>query len=74
MGNEKSMMKLDPITKYVSRKDFDVYALIGKENIDAKSCYYYLVPWDNRFDWEEKGIKPEKITNKELSIEYILTA
>jgi hypothetical protein len=27
---------------------------------------YYFVPWENRFDWEEKGIKPIKLTRNDF--------
>ncbi len=27
----------------------------------GKKEIYHFVPWENRFDWEEKSIKPKKV-------------
>ncbi len=32
---------------------------------------YHFVPWENRFDWEEKGIKPEEVREYGNNIEKI---
>ncbi len=58
---EKFTVKVIPPKKCVSRKDGKFYALIKNGyNLDTtKTDYYYLTPWENRFDWEKKGINPK---------------
>ncbi len=72
MVNEENIMRIKRPIQYMRHKDKKLYALIRKEYINAKSCYCYLVPWENRLNWERKNIKPEKITSIKLSKEYVL--
>ena len=64
MCDEERMMKfLNHPKKYMRRKDNKLYALIGE-------IPYRLVPWENRFDWKEKGIKPERYNLTEFNKKF----
>jgi len=56
------MIEYDTPEKHIGLEDGKFYALIG-----ARDLRCYVVPWENRFDWEIKNIEPIELTEEEFS-------
>jgi len=74
MSKENVIRKINSPRKCIGRKDGKFYAIIAQLTFYRNNdpLCYYLVPWENRLDWERKNIKPEKNSIKEFCEKYRL--
>jgi len=72
MSRENVIKKINPPIKCIGLKNGKFYAIIAKltDYRDNDPLCYYLIPWENRFDWERKNIKPEENSMTEFCQKY----